>query len=220
MSTLRERLEGLPGEALRRLARGEGIEVPDDVERILLVDLLLEVLEDKLAEQDSQNGSVRLQQAKYDLSCIEGLGDDWGGEVGFFPLHYNETRIVLMLRDPFWAFAYWDIRGGTLRNIKKEHEADGVFLRVLKMRLPSTVLDSFDIPVGVNDSSRYVNIPEQDALYAVELVLQGKTWEKSLIRSNCIRVPRAVYTGGILEGGGSPQRISSPQTERFLDSAS
>jgi len=47
----RERLEALTDEALRKLAALEGLDVPDDVERILLIDALLEVLEEKQEEQ-------------------------------------------------------------------------------------------------------------------------------------------------------------------------
>jgi hypothetical protein len=245
---VRDRLEALSFDTLRKMAKQEGVDVPDGVAKILLIDLLLEVLEDKLEEQDLlNNDSVRLQQLKYDVSYIDAAGEGASADESFFPAHYNETRIVLMLRDPFWAFAYWDIKGGTLRYLKKEHEADNVLLRVLRLKRSESrgdggpvVLDSFDIPIGAMDSSWYVNIPEQGASYCVELILQGKTWERPLIRSNIIAVPEAVYADSFRVEEGTPlnriialseidkldvsssrqsipQRISSPQTAQFLD---
>ncbi|MDR3200382.1 MAG: DUF4912 domain-containing protein [Spirochaetales bacterium] len=243
ITAIRERLEALPEPALRDLAKKEGIEVPPDVARILLVDLLFEVLEDKVEERKSQNNdSVRLQQIKYDLSYIDEVGENSAGD-DFFSVQYNDTRIVLMLRDPFWAFAYWDIKGGTLRQIKKEYEADNVVLRVLRVKQPGEeTLDSFDIPLGPSDSSRYINIPEQDAFYRASLILQGQTWEKPLITSNVVRVPAALPAAGLLtheiiafceadkldvarpgeqvvpaRQKSIPQRISSQETARFLE---
>jgi hypothetical protein len=236
--------------SLKTLAKQEGIEVPADVERILLIDLLLEFLEDKFEELDSQdNDSVRLQRKKYDISYFEEFEE--GGAGAFpFPERYNDMRIVLMLRDPFWAFVYWDIRGGTLKSVKKEHDADNVVLRVLRVKKPKpgrgyplpVVLDSFDIPIDPGDSSRYITIPQQNAFYCVALVLQGKTWEKPLTRSNVVCVPDAKSLEALLRDDmialseaqeldvaqpeeaaaaeplqSIPQRISSPKTEQFLE---
>jgi hypothetical protein len=245
ITALRERLEALSDNALRELAKKEGIEVPPDVAKVLLIDLLLEVLGDEFEELDSQNNdSVRLQRVKYDLAYIEKIEE--AGEGPVFPSRYNDMRIVLMLRDPFWAFAYWDTKGGTLKSVKKEHEADGIVLRVLRLKgaaadlSAQTVLDSFDIPLGAADSSWYINIPQQDAFYCASLVLQGKTWEKSLITSNTVRVPalaEALAASDIVvfseaskldvaqpgeygvpgQQKSIPQRISSPETAQFLE---
>jgi hypothetical protein len=251
ITTLRERLGTFSDSALRSLAKKEGIEVPGDVERILLIDLLLEFLEDKFEELDSQdNDSVSLQKKKYDLSYFEEFAQGGGAGNFLFPERYNDMRIVLMLRDPFWAFAYWDVKGGTLKSVKKEHDADNVVLRVLRVKKPrpprgassTVVLDSFDIPIDLGDSSRYITIPQQDAFYCVALVLQGKTWEKQLVGSNIVCVPAAKCLESLLQDemialsnaqkldvaqpedpafAGTlksiPQRISSPKTEQFLE---
>jgi hypothetical protein len=247
ITALRERLEALSDEALRELAKNEGVEAPADVAKILLIDLLLEVLGDEFEELDSQNNdSVRLQRVKYDLSYIEKIKE--AGADSVFPGYYNDMRIVLMLRDPFWAFAYWDMKGGTSKFIKKEHGADNIVLRVLRLKSAAaavsagTVLDSFDIPLGITDSSWYINIPRQNAFYCASLVLQGKTWEKSLITSNTVRVPAITRAGSFAASdivalsevdkldvaqpdeaevpgrqNSIPQRISSPGTAQFLE---
>ncbi|MDR1625336.1 MAG: DUF4912 domain-containing protein [Spirochaetia bacterium] len=251
ITTLRERLGTFSDGALRALAKKEGIEVPREVERVLLIDLLLEFLEDKFEELDSQdNDSVRLQRKKYDLSYFEEFAEGGGGGNFRLPERYNDMRIVLMLRDPFWAFAYWDVKGGTLKSVKKEHEADNVVLRVLRVKRPRSpraaaspvVLDSFDIPIDAGDSSRYITIPQQDAFYCAALVLQGKTWEKQLVGSNIVCVPAVKSLEGLLQNDMAalseaqkldvaqpeegafpgplksiPQRISSPETEHFLE---
>jgi hypothetical protein len=104
------------------------------------------------------------------------------------------------------------------------------------------VLDSFDIPLDLGDSSRYITIPEQDSLYYAALVLQGKTWEKQLITSNAVCVPVVESLETLLRNDmialseaqkldvaqpeepafpgplqSIPQRISSPKTDQFLE---
>ena len=244
VTAVRERLAALSDDSLYELARREGFEVPQNVARILLIDFLLEVLEEEYEEKASQNNdSVRIRKIKYDLPYTE-ISEESGEDA--FPERYNDTRLVLMLRDPFWAFAYWDIRGGTLKTVKKENEAETVVLRVLRLKdaspEPRPVVDSFDIPLGLMDSSRYINIPRQDALYCTALVLQGKTWEKQLVASNTVRVPASLCMDRLALGdiavlceidkldiaqpGESvasdphqaiPQRISSPETAQFLE---
>ena len=244
-NTLRDQLASLSDDALRDMARREGFEVPQNVARILVIDFLLEVLADEYEEKESlNNDSVQIQKIKYDLPYTEKYAEE-SGEAAF-PERYNDTRLVLMLRDPFWAYAYWDIRGGTLKSVKRENDAETVVLRVLRLKGPApepgAVVDSFDIPLGLTDSSRYINIPRQDAFYGAALVLQGKTWEKQLVISNTVQAPAVLCTEesaasqimalseigklDIAHPGESevpepqraiPQRISSPDTAQFLE---
>ena len=209
----RERLEALSFESLIKVAKQEGINVPADVEKILLIDLLLEIFEDKQEDRETRNNNpVRVQQKKYDVSFSEDFGESLSPEEYILPERYNTTRIIMMLRDPYWAFVYWDIKGGGIRTVKKEYEADTALLRVLRLKNPSAggvggkpgVLDSYDIPIGSNDSSWYVNIPEQDAYYCVELVFQGKNLEKVIGRSNTVRIPRAVNIEDLIQKDGTP----------------
>jgi len=209
----RERLESLTFESLTKVARLEGIEVPADVERILLIDLILEVMEDNKEDHEARNNNaIRLQQKKYDLSFSEELDSHSDIEEYVLPDKYNESRIVFMLRDPYWAFAYWDVKGGALRAAKKEYDADTALLRLLRLKNPPApgkggghgILAAFDIPIGSNDSSWYVNLPEQDSIYCVELVVQGKNTETIIGRSNIIRVPHAVYLENLVVRDGTP----------------
>jgi hypothetical protein len=209
----RERLEVLSFESLKKLAQQEGIDVPEDVEKILLVDLIFEVLAEKKEEREQHNNNpVRVQQKKFDVSLSEELDDDSEMDVNSLPERYNETRIVLMFRDPFWAFVYWDIQGGLLKTVKKEFDAESVFLRVIRLAGPEFDKQdprdlpgrSFNIPINSDDSSWYINIPEQDCWYCVELVFQGRQQEAIIGRSNVIRVPRAVIFENLLLRDGTP----------------
>ena len=194
----RERLEALTDEALRKLAALEGLDVPDDVERILLIDAILEVLEEKQEEQELQNNNLMsVSQKKYDLTLLD---IDSTGEENIetmLPISYHETKIQFLLRDPYWAYVYWDVRGGSLSALKRELEAEKVLLRVLRHRnmpgegqhFSAEVVDSFDIDLGCKDYSWYVNLPVQDTYYSVALVFTTKQNEFVLGRSDIQYVP-------------------------------
>ncbi|HOV39123.1 MAG TPA: DUF4912 domain-containing protein [Spirochaetales bacterium] len=207
----RKRLEALPEEILRKLLEQEGIEVPEDVERILLIDALLEILEEKLEEQELQNNNlVQVSQKKYDLTLPELIDTD-DVAIEPLPMFYPETKIQFLLRDPFWAFVYWDVKAESLSALKREEGAEKFILRILQLQdIPRDsnpgswmVVDFFDIELGCKDYSWYINLPVQDASYCAELVLQGKQKEKALARSNVQYVPRGFTLEELLYPDGS-----------------
>ncbi len=194
----RERLEALTDEALRKLAALEGLDVPDDVERILLIDAILEVLEEKQEEQELQNNNLmQVSQKKYDLTLLDIESIPEENIETMLPVSYHETKIQFLLRDPYWAYVYWDVKGGSLSALKRELEAEKVVLRVLRHRsMPkgaqyssSEVVDSFDIDLGCKDYSWYVNLPVQDTYYSVELVFTSKQHELIVSQSEVQYVP-------------------------------
>ncbi|MFQ3621519.1 MAG: DUF4912 domain-containing protein [Spirochaetales bacterium] len=212
----RERLEALSNEALRKLAILEGLEVPEDVERILLIDALLEVLEEKQEEQEIRNNSLmQVSQKKYDLTFLD--FDTLEGEPFeiIFPICYHETKIQFLLRDPFWAYVYWDVKGGSLSALKKEIEAEKVSLRIFRLKgqtsnqktFQDNIEDFFDIELGTNDYSWYVNLPIQDAYYCAGLVLATKQKECMVAQSNIQYVPPIYSLEELLVSASKDQHL-------------
>lgn len=242
----RRRLETLSFESLKAIAAREGIDVPDGVERILVIDLLLEIAEDRKEEQDSRNNNpVRIQKKKYDVSLNKDFVQIQDGDDSNLPENYNTNRIVMLLRDPSWGYVYWDVKGGSLGAALEDLRGEQALLRVLrfkndgKKKAPGKLLDSYDIPLGPEDRGWYINNPNQDSFYQVELVIQGEDCEHVLVRSNLVRVPRAVTKEDLSLRDGTPldmilslsgvenldvfapkktipQRISSLQEDGFL----
>jgi uncharacterized protein len=54
------------------------------------------------------DGQIEVEAARFDTPYVEALADV-DDNLGDFPSGYGESRIVLMPRDPQWAYAYWDI---------------------------------------------------------------------------------------------------------------
>ncbi len=100
---------------------------------------------------------MKLKGSKYDIFQDEELVSR---EKERFPIpeRYNETKIVLLLRDPQWAFAYWDRSTDTVHeNFQKDMFFEGYFLRVFEYDTAGSggeFSDSFfDIPVSDTDNS-------------------------------------------------------------------
>ncbi len=182
-------------EALLRLADNYGAEVPENVTREELEEIVEEAAEEWLLEhRQANNHSVRIEETKYDIQAAEELEHRPGEEVE--PAEsYNETRVVLMLRDPSWAFAYWDLKESDRREFGKSDAFEGLVLRVYSIHEPETSLsaasEQFDIPVTLLDSRWYINLPEQETFYRLALVAIVDGSERQLAVSNVINVPRA-----------------------------
>ena len=120
----------------------------------------------------------------------------WAEEEVELPESYNETRVVLMLRDPSWAFAYWDLKDTDRRDFQRSESFEGLMLRVYTMDDPESGLgdarQQFDIPVTLLDERWYINLPDQETYYKLALVAAADGEERSLAVSNAIVVPRGM----------------------------
>lgn len=181
-------------EALLRLADNYGAEVPENVTRDELEEIVDDAAEEwRLEHRRANNHPVRVEETKYDIQAAGDLEHRAEEEVEL-PESYNETTVVLMLRDPSWAFAYWDLRESDRTEFQRSDTFEGLVLRVYSMDESGTELAAarqrFDIPVTLLDSRWYINLPDQDTLYCLALVALNDGEERDLAVSNEIAVPR------------------------------
>lgn len=122
---------------------------------------------------------------------------EWGEPL---PESYGDTRIILMPRDPRWAYAYWEITSETKENVKKKFGND-IFQ---KSRLTLRVYDVTDIKfdgrnahrhfdLGITETADnwYINMGVPARSYCVDLgllTLQGDF--VPITRSNVVHLPR------------------------------
>lgn len=240
-----ERLQTLSDDALRSLADEFEVDWSEEDSKDSLIEALLDVYEDMRRERDAANNNlVKVQEKKYDIQ-EELIDEEYDDAASFhFPRRYNESRISLLLRDPAWAFCYWDINDNHLSEMADEHEqaVTGLILKVLEIACcddeDSTVIDSFDVPVSIEDTNWYINLPNRESFYKVRLVLQLEEKEVLIATSNTIQVPLGFLTPqkgenmrsdalnaisgvenlGVSSFGASvPQRIRSFSEQYFLE---
>ena len=181
-------------EALLRLADTYGADVPENVTRDELEALVQEAMEEWRAEHERSNSdSFRIEETKYQGQPEHEREPPPEDDVEL-PESYNETRVVLMLRDPSWAFAYWDIKDSVTDDLQNAEEFGGLLLRVYSLPGAGGELEGavgrFDIPVSILDNRWYINLPEQDLCYRIVLVATVDGVERELSRSNMISAPR------------------------------
>lgn len=205
-----QRLADAQRETLWRLAQEHSVEFSDETSREELIELIVEAMEESRREhEESNNNPVRVEETKYQGHIPEtpgvasqadqgvGVGEttsDGADDEYFVPDTYNETRVVLLLRDPAWAFAYWDVRDSDVRAYRKRDDFDGLALRVHQLHEPAATgaatLGSFDIPIGLLDNRWYIHLPGQETSYRIDLVARCGDSDETLATSNVIYVPR------------------------------
>ena len=190
----KERLQSISLEELEDLARQQGYEFTGATDRAALTEFILENFRELEREREDENNlSIRVEERKYQVTerktadCID---------VDTYPIEkrYNQTKVVFMVRDPNWAYAYWDLDNNLLEKLKKSADGDQLVLRVHDVELidftGSNAKSSFDIPIQIDDTSWYIYLPNQNCSYILELgsISEGKY--RCLARSNPIKTPR------------------------------
>lgn len=188
---------------LRLIGTRLGINDVQDLLRDELIETIEDILEERLDDRLKNNNEVMsLKGKKFDLFddlCTEAVGEP----VYELPDFYADTSVHMMLRDPYWAFVYWNVNPKDLEVIKEQHGEVRLVLRIHEFshpRLPlSKCKKSFDISVKEDDTSWYVNLLELSRWYVASLVAQSGNWSETLCSSNEIYSPGGYWLERIQE---------------------
>ncbi|MBI3580575.1 MAG: DUF4912 domain-containing protein [Nitrospinae bacterium] len=112
---------------------------------------------------------------------------------------YNDNRIMLFVRDPYWVFGAWDLHPHKPEETARKHNINlsefNVALRVYDVT--DVVFNGqndhkhFDVDVGTIKGSWYINVPEDDRRYVADVGLRNRRGEFFVMaRSNAVGTPR------------------------------
>jgi hypothetical protein len=117
-----------------------------------------------------------------------------------FPPGYGDNKIVLLVRDPWWIFAYWEIRQDKEFQIRRqiENAGDSPEKSVLRVYDVSDVNFNgsnahsfFDIELKGLANNWYINVGTPNRSWVVDIgIVSGKGSFYMLARSNTVRTPR------------------------------
>lgn len=112
--------------------------------------------------------------------------------LGELPPTYDEDRAVLLVRDPQWAYAYWDMR----QALARRDPARGDYRQILRVQEMSGHEDRpayfYDVPVPPHARSWYLKLPGDGRRYRVEVGLHYRDGSYAAVAvSNAIEMPRA-----------------------------
>jgi len=128
-------LESMTTGDLIRMADNLGMDIPPELDRIFIIEELLEMAspDDVIDDiSDLQNIAAEDQKVKTEdsLQADQNIVDLGLAESVPLPKHYNITYIEVMIRDPLWAFVFWEIKDQDKDHYERMQEFEGYYLKV------------------------------------------------------------------------------------------
>lgn len=110
------------------------------------------------------------------------------------PASYGDHRLVVMARDPNWAYAYWDLDPKRIRDLTQSAGPSSTrwVLRVYSAALQPVVEKGnyFDIAIKVETGSYYLNLSKPGARFIVEIgVVDASGFFRSAAQSDPVILP-------------------------------
>lgn len=179
-------LETLSFSDLTKLADEYGVDVPEDLDRRFLICELLDLVEESKLNNDDM--IISSKKSSEDGNAL--------------PQSYNETQVSCVLRNPVWAFVFWNISNNDL-NMLKEMPGYTLLLRVCSLPSPEelTPKESFEIKVTVDNQEQYVLLPAGEKYIRIELVYISGTKRNVLAFSPVIEIPQGSKSINNLQPG-------------------
>lgn len=117
-----------------------------------------------------------------------------------FPPGYGDNRILILIRDPWWIFAYWEIRKDREEDIVRKIESNGEapsksILRIYDVTNVNfngkNAHSYFDIDLKGLANNWYINVNAPDRSWVVDIgIVTNKGNFYLLARSNVVKTPR------------------------------
>ena len=139
----RGKLESLSTDELIKLADTYGIDIPPGLERIFIIEELLEAVDNLKEEKEEEHTEDIIVNPSYSESAL-------------LPKQYNISFVEVIIRDPLWVFVFWEVKGQDKEMHEKAGDFEGYCLRVIQQGSDN----SFDVLVGTEDNARYLGFPE------------------------------------------------------------
>jgi hypothetical protein len=141
-------LESLSTGELIRLADQHGIDIPPELDRIFIMEELLDAAEEEETGEEEPLAGVLSGPAFLEPVPL--------------PKQYNINFIEVMIRDPLWIFVFWEVKGADREFYEKSPDFAGYFLRILPRGNGERRADregAFTVPIGPEDNARYLGFP-------------------------------------------------------------
>lgn len=135
---------------------------------------------------------ARMARTKFDIGSP---ATAVGGEPGALRATYGRDRAVLLARDPWCIYAYWELtpatRAEAARNVGDDATDAQLVLRIHDLTGGRVDGDGWlDVDLGTDAGSDYVNVARPGVVLRAELGLRTRAGTfLSLVRSNALQVP-------------------------------
>lgn len=114
------------------------------------------------------------------------------------PTFYGENRMVLLVKDPWWLFAYWEVTAGRRKEVLEMIRSQRLFPEKTVLRVYDVTDTSFarrhsffDIELNFVATSWFIDVGFPDRQWVVELGIRTREERFfALVKSNTVRTPR------------------------------
>jgi hypothetical protein len=142
----RSYLEGLTTGELAALAEGQGIDVPPGLERSFIIEEILEAFSEDFSDAFVNDGFGEQPAALEEKHFLEPVP---------LPKQYNITYIDVIIRDPLWVYAFWEIKNSDRETFERNAGFQGYYLEVSPLGKCGDG-ESFTVSVGTSDFAWYL----------------------------------------------------------------
>ena len=181
-------LESLSTGELIELAVKNGLDIPPGLERVFIIEELFYL------DHDAEG-------AHHDIIQVDAKHDTFK-EFAVLPKQYHISFIEVLIRDPLWAFVFWEIKAHERNHYESAPGFNGYCLRVMPFRegpplkegtLQANEAASFMVSVGIDDYARYLGFPpEGGRCFKVELCMCNHEDHTVLAQSRPFTLPRLI----------------------------
>ena len=182
-------LESLATGDLIKMADALGLDMPDNPDRTFIIEELLD------ASSRDETGTVD--------SPEPGTNDPVLVEAAPLSRRYNISFMEVMIRDPLWAFVFWEIKTSDEEQFEKAHDFTGYYQKISPIENPDNPAHNesegvFKIPVKREDTARYLGLTNtagdgiplaEQCQYKVEFCAGAGGVENVLAVSSPVRLP-------------------------------
>jgi len=182
-------LESLSTGELIDLAVKNGLDIPPGLERGFIIEELFYL------DHGAEGASA--EAANHDINQVDPQNDAFK-EFAALPRQYHISFIEVLIRDPLWAFVFWEIKAHDRNHYESAADFGGYCLRVTPIILKDDALyadvaASFIVSVDIDDCGRYLGFPPDDGrCFKVELCMRNYDNYTALAESRPFTLPRLV----------------------------
>lgn len=167
-------LETLSTADLLELAEEYDLDIPEQLNRRFIISELLEIAEE-LNEETNQSANDDFEENPENFEATKEL-----------PSTYNETTIDVVLRNPAWAYVYWDISAADLQDVINVKGFTKLLLRVhfWESETADKIEDFCELTISVEDRAQYIFLPAGKKYFSIDLVADFSNVEPQKLSSS------------------------------------
>jgi len=180
-------LESLSTGELIELAVKSGLDIPPGLERVFIIEELFYL------DHEAESARHDINQADAPHNAFK--------EFAALPKQYHISFIEVLIRDPLWAFVFWEIKAHDRHHYESAADFSGYCLRVTPFKegpskegpLQADEAASFIVSVDMDDYARYLGFPPDDGrCFKVALCALGYEHHAVLAESRLFTLPRLI----------------------------